>query len=99
MLRRITREEAIARRAEFGAAPPAEAAEDEEWFRCIYWSEDTRLCTIYEHRPHMCSGYPDYPGCGSLRHTGCDHGCDCQGGGPPDPHRRIAGILPARPQP
>lgn len=52
-------------------------------YRCIYWDEATSLCTIYDHRPAMCSDYP-YP-LNADFHTAdptagqCVHGCSCQG--------------------
>jgi len=28
------------------------------YFACRHWDEQTRLCTVYDQRPRMCSGYP-----------------------------------------
>ena len=43
------------------------------YFACRHWDEQTRLCTVYDQRPRMCSGYPyDEP---------CDLGARCTYGG------------------
>ncbi len=83
MLREIPVEEAEKRRERFGTyegKPPLDP--DRSWYRCIYWDEDTRLCTAYENRPSMCSEYP-YPWQPTRREGGsegvCEHGCDCKG--------------------
>jgi Fe-S-cluster containining protein len=28
------------------------------YFACRHWDEQTRLCTVYDQRPRMCSGHP-----------------------------------------
>ncbi len=44
----------------------------EQWYRCIYWNEESRLCTNYGHRPQMCRDFPYGQPCG--------YGCDCDDG-------------------
>lgn len=89
MLRPLTHEEATARRERFGVAKPVG---DEQQYRCIYWDEETRLCTIYADRPHVCRDYP--------HGRGCKHGCDCTDGTPtPARSPRSPEVAPAgRPQ-
>lgn len=86
MLREITPADAEKRRAPFLHAQPINP--EEVYYRCIYWDEETRLCTAYENRPYyMCGEYPYPPTptrCDSLgRPEGiagmCEHGCDCKG--------------------
>lgn len=83
MLRKVTHEEAVERRREFGVALPVNP--DHQHYRCVYWNEATRLCGAYENRPSMCSDYP-YPlnaqraeSAGGFGDGRCDHGCDCVG--------------------
>lgn len=92
MLRRLTTQEATERREAFGLTAPVVSYEYDEWFSCIYWDEESRLCSIYENRPHMCSGYPDYPGTESSS-TKCDHGCDCKGAEYVPPAKPPAGLV------
>jgi len=86
MLRELTHDEAVERQERFGAYPGRELG-DRQFYKCIYWDEDTRLCGAYGNRPQMCSEYP-YPwqpgntdavgqcvGIGGV----CEHGCDCKG--------------------
>ena len=50
------------------------------WGTGYYWCDcfnfETRLCTVYEHRPKVCSGYPYYGGDALPRevHDGCAYG-------------------------
>jgi Fe-S-cluster containining protein len=81
MLRELTTEEAIDRRAEFGVTLPINP--EHTYYRCIYWDESTRLCTAYEDRPMMCTDYP-YPwtptnGRGFDGNGVCEHDCGCLG--------------------
>lgn len=86
MLREVTLEEATERREQF---PNAQRINPEKtYYRCIYWDDQTHLCTAYEHRPYyMCGEYPYPPTpmrCDRLgRPEGisgvCEHGCDCNG--------------------
>jgi Fe-S-cluster containining protein len=48
------------------------------YFACRHWDEKTRLCTVYDRRPRMCSGYP-YEGepCGLGK--SCTYVGGCQG--------------------
>jgi hypothetical protein len=86
MLRQISVEEAAERRAPFPRAQPINP--DETYYRCIYWDEDTHLCTAYENRPaYMCGEYPYPPtplrsdklGRPEVLSGVCEHGCDCKG--------------------
>jgi hypothetical protein len=86
MLRPISHEEAAERRAPFPAAQAIKP--DKAYYRCIYWDEDTYLCTAYENRPYyMCGEYPYPPTPGRCDKLGrplgiagvCEHACDCQG--------------------
>jgi Fe-S-cluster containining protein len=86
MLREITVQEAADRRARFGVDKPVRDT-GQQWFRCIYWDEETRLCGAYENRPAMCRDYPYPPTPRTCDKLGrpqegagvCEHGCDCQG--------------------
>lgn len=31
---------------------------------CMFLDSDTRRCTVYDSRPHVCRDYPDFPTCG-----------------------------------
>jgi len=57
-------------------------------FACRHWDEQTRLCTVYEERPRMCSGYP-YEG------EPCElgEGCTCIVA------PAVSGVKPRRPCP
>lgn len=44
-------------------------------FTCKWWDVETRLCTVWENRPDMCRGYPNYPG-HECPHPDCDGDCD-----------------------
>lgn len=69
----ITAEEAVERMARLYPDSPVEMRDvDKQWYRCIHWDEETRLCKIYEDRPQMCRDYPGY-----RDGTACDYGCDC----------------------
>lgn len=39
---------------------------DTKSYTCRHWDEVTRLCTIYDRRPGMCSGYPYDGRCGAC---------------------------------
>jgi Fe-S-cluster containining protein len=69
----LTHEEAIERRARFGGNQ-LDVDPEAQYYRCVHWDEDTRLCRNYENRPGMCRDYP--------YGNGCDHGCDCEGARP-----------------
>lgn len=82
MLRPVSTDEATARLHKF-AGRTNQAEPTRQYYKCIYWDEDTRLCTAYDNRPAMCKEYP-YPPiptrdtlaglCGE-----CEYGCDCKG--------------------
>lgn len=83
MLRELSHEEAVERKELFGAYPGRDLAADVQYYRCVYWDEETRLCGAYENRPNMCSEYP-YPWGSRIECSGdepgrCEHGCDCEG--------------------
>ncbi len=42
------------------------------YFKCIYFDEESRNCTIYEERPRMCRDYPYDDVCGE---DGCTMSC------------------------
>lgn len=73
MLRPLSIEEAAERRSRFGSSLPVD--DDRSYFRCAYWDEESRLCSIYEHRPSMCRDYPGYG-----REVACEHRCGLVGG-------------------
>jgi Fe-S-cluster containining protein len=67
----LTHEETLHRGRRFGLhgfGPLDEPDPAREYFRCIHWDEQTRLCGNYEHRPEMCRAYP--------YGEPCEHGCD-----------------------
>lgn len=74
MLVPLTHEEAVERRARFGADQVL-VDPDTTYFRCVHWDETTRLCTNYENRPGMCRAYPYSDHGGQCDYGGCD--CDC----------------------
>lgn len=41
-------------------------------YSCTHWQRETRLCTIYDQRPRMCSNYPYDSVC---RHCGMVFAC------------------------
>lgn len=86
MLRSLTTQEAADRRARFGVEQPI--TEDMQYYRCIYWDEETRRCGAYSNRPSfMCGDYPYPPQPNTTNKHGqarkgagvCEHGCDCKG--------------------
>lgn len=60
----LTAEEAASRIA---AAGSLIVLNDEAKFTCNRWDAETKRCTVYEQRPHMCRGYP--------YGRKCEHGC------------------------
>ena len=46
------------------------------YFACRHWDEESRLCTVYEQRPRMCSGYP-YEGAPCSMGDGCTYSAAC----------------------
>lgn len=81
MLVSITLEEAAERHARLYPDNPMELrggpARDGQYYRCVHWDEETRLCGIYEARPNMCRYYPGYDD-----GRACEYGCDCTDHGP-----------------
>ena len=68
--------EAVERAAKFGVdfSPYHEdgnagVAGEQALYTCSWWDEETRLCTNYDDRPHMCRDYP-YAG-------RCTANCEC----------------------
>lgn len=68
MLIPLTRRQAVRRSRKFGYPDPPKYPKGWEWFTCRHWDEESRLCTVYDKRPTMCSDYP---------YTGqqCERGC------------------------
>ena len=50
--------EAAERAERFGASTPECGWDAIPFYTCRHWDEDTRLCTVYDHRPMMCETYP-----------------------------------------
>lgn len=68
MLIPLTNKEAAERLERFGSlAEPPEARDEGHFYTCRHWDEETKLCTIYEHRPDMCRYFP--------YGMDCEHGC------------------------
>jgi Fe-S-cluster containining protein len=70
MLVPLTTEEANARAERFGV--PAKMISKDHMFTCRHWDEDTRLCTVYEHRPDLCRDFP--------YGKACPNDCGAEGG-------------------
>lgn len=72
LLFELTRDEAYARLEALSLNPPAWWAEQAErqLYSCRHWDTRSRLCTIYERRPLMCSRYPYSAAC---EHCGYRH--------------------------
>ena len=74
MLVPLTRRQAVARARRLGFRLPWKIGRTHRYFTCRHWDESSRLCTVYDDRPRMCSSYPY----GST----CDHPDCCQRGEP-----------------
>lgn len=68
MLVPLTRRQAVARSRRLGYPDPPRYGPAYSLFTCRHWDETTRLCTVYDRRPAMCSDYP-YSG------RTCERGC------------------------
>lgn len=51
--------------------PTGEQSSKGHHYTCKHWDQTTRLCTIYENRPFMCSDYPYGQAC---EHCGLEEG-------------------------
>lgn len=59
---------------------PADEATPYDSYTCKHFDPEAKLCTNYENRPRMCSGYPDNyrcRHCGLVFHRGADE-CDAE---------------------
>lgn len=64
----LSPDEAAARYVQLGYGPIPELLEGRvDLYTCRHWSEETRLCGVYEQRPVMCRDYP-------YNHP-CERGC------------------------